>query len=265
LAYGLAWLAFGTAIAAARGLFALPVPEALVLALATLGIALAGVLAAAAEGGIAGVRDILAQAVRWRVRPMWYLALVFVPAVIAGAAFLLGLALGNPVPPAPSVASWLMFPILLVSVFIAAWLEEIGWRGYALPRMQARFGEVQAGLLLGVVWACVHLPLWLLPGFGFEGQSVPLYIVQMIGMSVLLAAVYNATGRSVLMTGLAHGALNAWVIQWNATLLGLPDAARGIQTPVLLTMVLVVLAGLVVLARYRHLLRARATWAVHEA
>jgi membrane protease YdiL (CAAX protease family) len=263
LAYGLAWLAFGVAIAAARGAFELPVPEALVLALATVGIALAGVLAAAIEGGMVAVRGLMVQTVRWRVRPAWYLAAVLAPAVVAGCGFLLGLALGNPLPPAPSLTSWLMFPVLLVSVFIAAWFEEIGWRGYALPRLQSRVGELRASLVLGVVWACVHLPLWLLPGFGFEGQSVPLYIVQLTATSVLLAVVYNATGRSVLMTGLTHGAMNAWVIQWNAALLGLPEAG-GMPTPVLLTMVAVVLATLVVLVRHRHVLRERSMWAVPQ-
>jgi hypothetical protein len=58
-------------------------------------------------------------------------------------------------------------------------------------------------------WACVHLPLWLIPNFGFDGQSVKLYIVQITALSVSLAWLYNATGGNVLLTGLAHGAANA--------------------------------------------------------
>jgi hypothetical protein len=54
------------------------------------------------------------------------------------------------------------------------------------------------------------------------------------------------------MTGLTHGAMNAWVIPWNAAMFGLPEGARGIQTPVLLTVVVVILATVVVLARQRH-------------
>src|SRR5215207_5508948 len=71
-AYLLAWLPFGVAILAARGAFPLPVPEAVFVALATLGIGAAGVGAAVLESGRAGLRDLRAQVVRWRVRPSWY-------------------------------------------------------------------------------------------------------------------------------------------------------------------------------------------------
>src|SRR5688572_10435801 len=95
-AYGLAWLAFAVPILAARGWFALPVPDAVFLTLATLGIGLAGLGMAAAESGRAGVRALLAQALRWRTRPAWYAVAILGPALFPLGGFLLGLALGNP-------------------------------------------------------------------------------------------------------------------------------------------------------------------------
>ena len=72
------------------------------LTLATLGIGLAGVAMAAWESGGAGVRSLLGQILRWRVRPIWYVAAVLVPALFPAGAFLLGLALGNPPTPTAS-------------------------------------------------------------------------------------------------------------------------------------------------------------------
>ena len=124
----------------------------------------------------------------------------------------------------------------------------MGWRGFALPRLQHRFGWLTASLIVGVIWAGVHLPLWLIPDFGFAGQSVPLYFIQVTALSVMLAWLYNATGRSLLATTLAHAAANGWTILWGAALQGVPDQAPAIATQPLLTAATVGLALLVLFA-----------------
>jgi membrane protease YdiL (CAAX protease family) len=213
-AYALAWVPFGVTILPDRGVFELRAPQAVFLALATLGVCLAGSGAAVAESGRAGVRELLAQVFRWRVRPSWYAAALFGSAVLPLLALLLGLILGNASPQLPSAASLPSFPFLLMALFVPALFEEIGWRGYALPRLQGRMGLLAASLVLGVIWAGMHLPLWLLPDFGFAEQSVPLYVVQVTAVSVLLAWTYDGTGRSVLLSGLAHAAINGWPMLW---------------------------------------------------
>jgi uncharacterized protein len=250
-AYLLPWLCFGVPILAARGLIALPAPEAAFLTLATLGVCLAGIGAAAAESGRSGVRVLLAQVLRWRVRPLWYVAALFVPALFPAGGFLLSLALGDPSPPAPPLQVWRSLPLLLTALVIPAILEEVGWRGYALPRLQRRFGALRASLILGVIWAGLHLPLWLLPDFGFADQSIPLYVVQVVAFSVVLAWLYNATGGSLLLTGVAHAAINSWPTPWGAALQSLPVEVRA--TPisefhVLMTTVTVACAVVVVIA-----------------
>jgi membrane protease YdiL (CAAX protease family) len=108
-----------------------------------------------------------------------------------------------------------------------------------------------------VIWAGVHLTLWLLPDFGFADQSVALYIVQVTAISVVLAWLYNATGGSVLLTGIAHAAVNGWPMAWNATLQALPADARGAAVAdfhVLITVATVVVAAVVVLvANAKHI------------
>jgi len=84
--------------------------------------------------------------------------------------------------------------------------EEPGWRGYALPRLEARFGAAPASLLLGLLWTGWHLPLFLIVGW----ESLPLwsYSLVLIGVSVMMTWCANITRFSVLTAVVMHGAFN---------------------------------------------------------
>src|SRR4051794_28132727 len=99
IAYALAWLAFAVPILAARGLMALPAPEAVFLTIATLGICLAALAVAVLESGTGGVRALLAQVVRWRVTPRWYVAAILGPALFPVGAVLFGVVVGDELRP----------------------------------------------------------------------------------------------------------------------------------------------------------------------
>jgi membrane protease YdiL (CAAX protease family) len=86
--------------------------------------------------------------------------------------------------------------------------EEIGWRGYALPRLAARLGLGRASVLLGVIWASWHLPLFFIAGTDTTGQSFPLYLLQVTGLSVAIGWLYGHTGGSLLLVMLMHSAVN---------------------------------------------------------
>jgi hypothetical protein len=86
--------------------------------------------------------------------------------------------------------------------------EEIGWRGYALPRLAARLGLGRAGVLLGLIWATWHLPLFFLPGADTYGQSFWVYLLQVTALSVAMAWLYAHTGGSLLLAMLMHSAVN---------------------------------------------------------
>jgi hypothetical protein len=81
---------------------------------------------AALESGGAGLRSLLAQTLRWRVRPAWYVAAILGPALFPAGACLLGLANGNALLPAASLQVWLTLPLVLVALFVPAVLEKIG-------------------------------------------------------------------------------------------------------------------------------------------
>ena len=89
--------------------------------------------------------------------------------------------------------------------------EEIGWRGYALPRLAVRVGLARASLLLGLIWACWHLPLFFIPGVDNYGQSFPIFVVGVTALSVAIAWLYANTNGSLLLTMLMHSAVNQTV------------------------------------------------------
>src|ERR687897_878352 len=114
--------------------------------------------------GREALRELLRRLLIWRVNPLWYLVVVLGPVALAGGVVGLNTLMGGP-------ALSLGMPLLGVAVFLAfsivpgsALGEEIGWRGYALPRLQAGRSALGASLILGVIWGLWHLPLW------FTGQ-----------------------------------------------------------------------------------------------
>ncbi len=86
--------------------------------------------------------------------------------------------------------------------------EEIGWRGYALPRLAARFEFALASVLLGLIWACWHLPLFFVPGNRLFGQSFPVCVLGVTGLSVAISWLYAHTNESLLLVMLMHSAVN---------------------------------------------------------
>ncbi len=86
--------------------------------------------------------------------------------------------------------------------------EELGWRGYALPRLASRFGLAWASLGLGAFWALWHLPFFFIAGVDKTGQSFPMYMLGTMAISVAMAWLYWRTGGSLLVTMLMHAAVN---------------------------------------------------------
>jgi membrane protease YdiL (CAAX protease family) len=142
--------------------------------------------------------------------PWWAVALLLHPAIVAFA-LAADLSLGGSAPPLDSQASSLSAVLSLL--FFVFWFgplpEELGWRGFALDRLQARMTALQASLVLGSVWALWHVPLFFVPGsfqagLGFGSLRSGIFLLSMVPLSVLMTWVYNNTDRSTLSAVLIH-------------------------------------------------------------
>ena len=181
-------------------------------------------LALAARGaGRAGVAGLLAGIGRWRVGARWYVfAIGYFAAIKLAAALMHRVATGTW--PRFGETPWaLMIGAILVSTWVQAG-EEVGWRGYALPRLAGRLGLGGASVLIGGVWALWHLPLFFLPGTGSTGQSFPVYLLQTTALSVAMGWLYWKTEGSLLLVMLMHASVN------NTTGI-VPAAVAGMTAP----------------------------------
>ena len=158
------------------------------------------------------VRAWIGRVFRFRVAPRYYAVALGLPVVALGLAGLTHWAvLGGTLTP-ESLPSPLEYPIILALVLLfGGGQEEPGWRGYLLPRLQEEHSSLRAALVVGVVWAAWHAPLFVLPG-AIQNDIAPwLYLPQVVAMSVVLTWLTNVSRGSVLPAMLLHAGGNAVV------------------------------------------------------
>lgn len=165
-------------------------------------------LTARTAGG-AGVHALLSRLVQWEVSGRWYLFAVGYMAAIKLTVALIHRVVTGAWPRFGDEPWYLMLAVTIFSTVIGGQAgEEIGWRGYALPRLAARFGLARASIILGMIWACWHLPLFFLRQADTYEQSFPVYLLQVTALSVTIAWLYGHTNGSLLLTMLMHSAIN---------------------------------------------------------
>ncbi len=142
-----------------RGLF--PFDSILFAFLAGGGPTIAAVLLLLAMKGRYGPGELVARVVRWRVPALWYLVAIFGGGVILATAFGLARTIaGEPFADLIRIIPRAALPGLLLFGGINVLWEEIGWRGFALPRLQDRHGARVASLIVGLLWGLWRLPLF---------------------------------------------------------------------------------------------------------
>jgi membrane protease YdiL (CAAX protease family) len=192
------------------GLDAEATPFALVLV-----IPLSATLTAALVGGRSMVRGLFARIVRWRVPARWYLAAIGIPLAAALMIDVAGLVAGEA--DLETLVGALTPNALLVPlvVFLPALFEEFAWRGFAVEVMVERgSGFAKAALGVGLVFTAIHLPLYL-PGQLFDHLPIWPGVLFLLGAAVLLTWIYLGSGRSSLLAGICHAALNGTVpLRW---------------------------------------------------
>ena len=115
---------------------------------------------------------------------------------------------------APAAVKHLPIDGIKIALFVTVVGEEIGWRGYALPRLMDRFRALPASLILGVLWAVWHLPTFFLQGTAQSHFPFPAYVLYTSSLSVLFTWFFFRTKGSVLVAWFLHGAINTFLF-WN--------------------------------------------------
>lgn len=152
------------------------------------------------DGGWAGLRRFLSRILLWRCHPAWYGFLVALPLMFYAGSAVKGNLFTDPLPFTSGTA--LLSAIAMT--FILGPVEELGWRGLALPILQRRLAPIGAALLLGVVWGVWHLPAFLLSGTPQSAWSFTPFLVGSVALSLMVTPLFNASRGSLLLPYLFH-------------------------------------------------------------
>jgi membrane protease YdiL (CAAX protease family) len=171
-----------------------------------LGPLFAALILLAVSGGWASVRRFLQRIVQWRVMPHWYLLVLGRPVALTAIAVWLNVMLGAVAPSWERVPPLAALPgtFLVIMLFIGLG-EEPAWRGYALPRLTAGRSALRGSLLLGVLHAVWHLPLF---GLEYTLQNGAPWLVSLLAFTIVSTWLVHRTGGSLLLPVLFHTSVN---------------------------------------------------------
>lgn len=223
LVFGISWVSWGLlavladrgATAYGQGLFML------LLVVGGMGPAIAAYAGTAVRGGAAALKAYNRLVFKFRIHPVWY-ALPF--------ALHLGMALvAGPVTstfgqgPFGLARPWFMFFPTFAVMIVGGGLEELGWRGLALPELQKRFNPLLATVILGLVWTVWHLPLFRVAGAVQQSLNPAWFTASVMGHAFILTWLFNRT-HSVPICVIYHAAANAL-----PTMFHMPDHATTVE------------------------------------
>jgi membrane protease YdiL (CAAX protease family) len=104
----------------------------------------------------------------------------------------------------------LFFPALLFMTFFGGGQEELGWRGYIMPYLEKRFGLLVGSIILGIVWAVWHIPMWFVPESGQINVPFLGFLIMTIGYSFIYSWIIEASGKRLLSGLIVHGTGNVF-------------------------------------------------------
>jgi CAAX protease family protein len=211
------WLIWGAAIL--MGVSMETAGGVIVLLLGVIGPAVMGITFTYLTRDKEGRRDYWKRVIDFkRIPGKWYLVIfLFVPVLNILAALLDGVTGGGGTTWGEAALNLLSNPVAVIpSILFSSlipFLEELGWRGYVLDRLQEKRSALASSLILGVIWSVWHLPLFFVPGSYQAGLGVGtlafwLFIIGIIPLNVPFTWIYNNTDRSTLAVILFHSMVN---------------------------------------------------------
>ncbi len=260
LAFAGSWLAWLPLVLDGFGLLPFGVPRAPFMIVGTFaGPALAAFVMTAVTEGRPGVRQLLQSYVQYRVGIRWYLIVIFwnpIVLLLTASAVLAVSPLSLLARMWPLILSVYLPAIVEILVFAQLW-EQVGWRGFALPRLQRKYGPLAASFIVGALVVLWHLPGFFIAGGIREGRvdwTIPLFL-QLFVLTLLPATlgstmytwIYNNTRGSLFIIILFHTLIDAS----NRVFFRLiPEAIERVIVAALVP-TLVIYVGLIILTRGR--------------
>ncbi len=205
LAFLFSWLGWVPQMLYARGL--VPFSSPLFSLLGGVGPTLAAVVVILALREKDGIRNLFGPLLKLRASPWWYLFVFIFWFVAAGIALGIGALFGQPLPEIGGFPWWSLLPVFVTMLLSNVW-EEIGWRGFALPRLQEKYTDLAIVFIMGLLWSLWHLPLMLDPSSPMSG--LPWYgeIIFSLSLTVIYTWLYQNTGRSLFFVSVFHAMSN---------------------------------------------------------
>jgi hypothetical protein len=174
------------------------------------GPSVAAIILTKKQAGNTGIKELFGRVVKIKLG-YWYLpALLLLPATIILAHVLNGLLFHAAFPESSLLTDFYWIPILFLIFWVMQFSEELGWRGYALDRLQQRWNAVFSSVLLGIIWAVWHIPMFYISGFGQYDNQLPYgqFFITIVLISVLITWLQNNTKGSLVPAFTIHAMIN---------------------------------------------------------
>ena len=245
LTFVITWLFWLPGLLATWGWFELPVPFVAFFFVGTWGPFVGASWCTYREKGWAGLKQFWKSGFDVRFSWRWYLAIFVLVLLVSALPLGVHLLLGGP-PPASTLLEqpWMILAVLVTYFCTGGANEEWGWRGYALDRLQVRWGPLVASIVLGLIWGLWHLPLFFIEYTGQYHESLLIFMIAAPFLSILHTWFYNGTGKKLLAAWLFHAAIGA---AWETFPIVQPQVP-GYERVFAYDMVTVIIAAVLVLA-----------------
>jgi len=209
LTFGISWLLWLPSVLRSTGAVDLPEIVGLLGLFAVLGPTIAAFVLVGRQAGRAGMGRLLRRAFDTSFDKRWWIpTLLLMPTVgLLTVAILVLAGEGFEDWTVPSLVTVLATTVTIL--LVGGGLEEFGWRGYALDRLQNGHNALTASLVLGLIWGSWHLPLFLIDDTVQSAIPIWQFLLQQLLLAVLYTWLYNNTSGSLLVAIVFHTLGNA--------------------------------------------------------
>ncbi|HEY0606594.1 MAG TPA: CPBP family intramembrane glutamic endopeptidase [Herpetosiphonaceae bacterium] len=184
----------------------LSLEQALVYGVFTLGAGplISAILVTRIVDGRTGLRALWQQSTHWRIGVRWYLIAFALPLALALVSLGIGLLASNgQITYTPKLPLIYFVPFFLYMLIFTGIVEEPGWRGFALPRLQRRYTAEKASWILGPLWGLWHFPFII---YYNAGQGIAPLIFSFIGLTI------GIVGWTIVNTWLYNNTHSVWIM-----------------------------------------------------